>query len=57
LQAPQRDGLRATIKAHVIEPLAAAQAARLELKVRKAAATKVDFYTLAREAATPPTAA
>jgi alpha-D-ribose 1-methylphosphonate 5-triphosphate synthase subunit PhnG len=34
---------------HVIEPLAALQAARRDLIARKAAATKVEFYTLARE--------
>jgi alpha-D-ribose 1-methylphosphonate 5-triphosphate synthase subunit PhnG len=38
------------IHTHVIEPLAAAQAARREGAARKAAATKVAFYTLAREA-------
>jgi alpha-D-ribose 1-methylphosphonate 5-triphosphate synthase subunit PhnG len=36
------------IHRHVIEPLAAMQAARCDLAARKAAATKVDFYTLAR---------
>ena len=41
------------IRAHVIEPLAAAQAARRDQIARKAAATKVEFYTLAREAQTP----
>ena len=41
------------IHTHVIEPLAAAQAARRDAAARKAAATKVVFYTLAREAQTP----
>jgi alpha-D-ribose 1-methylphosphonate 5-triphosphate synthase subunit PhnG len=36
------------IQRHVIQPLAAMQAARRDLAARKAAATKVDFYTLAR---------
>jgi alpha-D-ribose 1-methylphosphonate 5-triphosphate synthase subunit PhnG len=33
---------------HVIKPIAALQAAQRDLDARKAAATKVDFYTLAR---------
>jgi alpha-D-ribose 1-methylphosphonate 5-triphosphate synthase subunit PhnG len=37
----------------VIEPLAAQQAAQRDLAARKAAATKVEFYTLAREAPAP----
>lgn len=41
------------IHTHVIEPLAAAQAARRDEASRKAAATKVEFYTLAREAQAP----
>lgn len=39
------------IQNHVIGPLAVAQAARRDLIARKAAATKVEFYTLARETA------
>ena len=46
LQEPQ---YYRAIQNHVIEPLAAAQAARRDLVARKAAATKVEFYTLARE--------
>ncbi len=38
------------IHTQVIVPLAAAQAARRDVAARKAAATKVEFYTLAREA-------
>ena len=38
------------IHSQVIEPLAAAHTARCDLAARKAAATKVEFYTLAREA-------
>jgi alpha-D-ribose 1-methylphosphonate 5-triphosphate synthase subunit PhnG len=41
------------IHRHVIEPLAALQAARRDLIARKAAATKVEFYTLARETPIP----
>jgi alpha-D-ribose 1-methylphosphonate 5-triphosphate synthase subunit PhnG len=37
------------IQQQVIAPLAAMLAARRELAARKAAATRVDFYTLARE--------
>jgi alpha-D-ribose 1-methylphosphonate 5-triphosphate synthase subunit PhnG len=47
LQEPRHHNL---IHRQVIEPLAAVQAARRELTARKAAATKVEFYTLAREA-------
>ena len=46
LQVPQHHD---QIARHVIEPLAALQAARHDLIARKAAATKVEFYTLARE--------
>ena len=38
------------IRTQVIEPLAAQQAARRDVAARKAAATQVAFYTLAREA-------
>lgn len=37
------------IHTRVIAPLAAAQASRRDVAARKAAATKVEFYTLARE--------
>lgn len=47
LQEPRHQ--RAVLQ-HVIEPLAALQAQRHDIAARKAAATKVDFYTLAREA-------
>ncbi len=57
LQAPEHDGLISKIHTHIIEPLAAVQTARRDLKARKAAATKVEFYTLAREAAAPPSSA
>lgn len=40
-----------TVYRHVIEPLAVALAERRDIVARKAAATKVEFYTLAREAA------
>ena len=46
----QEPAYRERLHLHVIEPLAAAQAARQETAARKAAATKVEFYTLAREA-------
>lgn len=52
LQMPQHHD---QILRHVIEPLAALQAARRDLMARKAAATKVEFYTLARETQTPGT--
>lgn len=39
-----------TIQQQVIEPLLAQQNAQRDLIARKAAATKVEFYTLAREA-------
>ncbi len=48
LQEPQ---YYRAIQTHVIEPLAVTQAARRDLIARKAAATKVEFYTLARESA------
>lgn len=44
LQDPERT---ATIEAAVIRPLAAAQAARRETMARRAAATQVQFFTLA----------
>jgi alpha-D-ribose 1-methylphosphonate 5-triphosphate synthase subunit PhnG len=47
LQEPRH---QRAIQQHVIEPLAALQAQSRDLAARKAAATKVDFYTLAREA-------
>lgn len=47
LQEPQ---YYRSIQDQVIEPLAVAQTARRDLVARKAAATKVEFYTLAREA-------
>lgn len=53
LQEPARGSLHSNIHTHVLEPLAAAQEARRELKARKAAATRVEFYTLAREVAAP----
>ncbi len=40
----------AKINARVISTLAARQSARRDLAARKAAATKVEFYTMAREA-------
>ena len=49
LQMPQHHD---QIHRHVIEPLAALQAARHDLIARKAGATKVEFYTLARETLT-----
>lgn len=49
LQEPRHHRM---VHQQVIEPLAALQAARRELTARKAAATKVEFYTLAREAPT-----
>lgn len=49
LQTPERHDL---IHAQVIEPLTAAQARRNATTARKAAATKVEFYTMAREART-----
>lgn len=49
----QEPASRERIHTHVIEPLATAQAARRDEAARKAAATKVEFYTLAREAQTP----
>jgi alpha-D-ribose 1-methylphosphonate 5-triphosphate synthase subunit PhnG len=47
LQEPRH---QRAIQQHVIEPLAALQAQQRDLIARKAAATKVDFYTMAREA-------
>jgi alpha-D-ribose 1-methylphosphonate 5-triphosphate synthase subunit PhnG len=44
LQVP---ALRPTLLREVIAPLAAAQAARAEEAARKAAATRVEFFTLA----------
>jgi alpha-D-ribose 1-methylphosphonate 5-triphosphate synthase subunit PhnG len=51
LQEPQ---YRRPIHTHVIEPQAPVQTARRDLIARKAAATKVEFYTLAREAPAAP---
>ena len=45
LQEPQ---YHKQLRTHVINPLAALQAARRDHLARKAAATKVEFYTLAR---------
>src|SRR5919109_46754 len=45
LQAPAR---RAALLSQVIEPLAAAQAAARATTARKAAATRVEFFTLVR---------
>ena len=45
LQSPARP----RIEAEVVEPLKSAQAARRELAARKAAATRVDFFTMVRE--------
>jgi alpha-D-ribose 1-methylphosphonate 5-triphosphate synthase subunit PhnG len=42
----QDDAARATIDAAVIAPLAAAQAARREAEARRAAATRVQFFTM-----------
>ena len=44
----QRDMERRRVESTVIEPLARAHGARRELAGRKAAATRVDFYTVAR---------
>lgn len=49
----QQSALCERIHTQVIEPLAAAQAARRDAVARKAAATKVEFYTMAREAQAP----
>jgi alpha-D-ribose 1-methylphosphonate 5-triphosphate synthase subunit PhnG len=45
LQAPDR---RAALLAQVVEPLAAAQAEARAAQARKAAATRVEFFTLVR---------
>jgi len=45
--AAQDRALRRTLEEAVIAPLAAAQAARRETTARKAAATRVQFFTLA----------
>ena len=45
LQAPER---RAALLARVVEPLAAVQASQRASQARKAAATRVDFFTLVR---------
>ncbi|MBS7696123.1 phosphonate C-P lyase system protein PhnG [Chelatococcus sp.] len=45
LQVPER---RADLEKVVLEPLAAAQAARRDARSRKAASTKVEFFTMAR---------
>jgi alpha-D-ribose 1-methylphosphonate 5-triphosphate synthase subunit PhnG len=45
LQAPAR---RAALLARVVEPLAAAQAAAAAAQARKAAATRVEFFTMVR---------
>jgi alpha-D-ribose 1-methylphosphonate 5-triphosphate synthase subunit PhnG len=45
LQAPER---RAALLARVVEPLAAAQAEARAAQARKAAATRVEFFTLVR---------
>lgn len=45
LQGP---ALRASVQTTVIEPLARAHAERRQIAERKAAATRVEFYTLAR---------
>ncbi len=47
LQAPER---RAALLARVVEPLAAAQAEARAAQARKAAATRVEFFTLVRGA-------
>jgi alpha-D-ribose 1-methylphosphonate 5-triphosphate synthase subunit PhnG len=46
LQGPRA----AEVRQLVVAPLAAAEAARREARARKAAATRVEFFTLAREA-------
>jgi alpha-D-ribose 1-methylphosphonate 5-triphosphate synthase subunit PhnG len=45
LQAPDR---RAALLARVVEPLATAQAATRSATARKAAATRVEFFTMVR---------
>jgi alpha-D-ribose 1-methylphosphonate 5-triphosphate synthase subunit PhnG len=46
MQQPER---REAIKRSVVDPLEAAEIERRRLRSRKAASTKVDFFTLARE--------
>jgi len=46
--ALMQTGRAAAIRAEVIDPLALAEAAARDLRARKAAATKVDFFTLVR---------
>ncbi len=41
--------LRSIVEAQMVEPLAAAQASRRAADARKAAATKVDFFTMVRD--------
>jgi alpha-D-ribose 1-methylphosphonate 5-triphosphate synthase subunit PhnG len=46
----QRDEWRDVLEARILAPLAAEAEARRRVAVARAAATKVDFFTVAREA-------
>ncbi|MBV8392753.1 MAG: phosphonate C-P lyase system protein PhnG, partial [Alphaproteobacteria bacterium] len=48
----QRDDWRQRVEAEIVAPLAQEAEARRLLRASKAAATKVDFFTVAREAGT-----
>lgn len=49
LDAMLQSSARPKVEALVVEPLKSAQAARRDLAARKAAATRVDFFTMVRE--------